>query len=256
MCVYNGRRVSLSEFIRLKEMEKALRSLPTVPFDVDVQFGYDYGEWPIIKSTADKKDFEIVMAHWEFLPPVLPSADHHHYFRKQYDCVNAKSETLLTSSLFRNAARKGRCLVLSSHFYEYRHLPQYGKKGQLLKATKKIPYRISLPGQPYFFMAGISQTTTDQESGEMADSFAIVTTEANSLMRQVHNSKLRMPTILPEDLAYEWVFGELMDDRIKELAGYQFPAEQMEAHPVSKEFRLGINTAERFIYDDVPELVL
>ena len=48
-------------------------------------------------------------------------------------------------------------------------------------------------------------------------------------MEQIHNSKKRMPTILTEDLAWEWLFGNLDEERITEIARYQFPTEQMEA---------------------------
>jgi len=33
-----------------------------------------------------------------------------------------------------------------------------------------------------------------------------------------------MPTILTEDLACEWLFGDLAEERITEIASYQFPA--------------------------------
>ena len=36
-------------------------------------------------------------------------------------------------------------------------------------------------------------------------------------MQQVHNSKMRMPTILNDELAYEWMFGDLSDERIMEI---------------------------------------
>jgi putative SOS response-associated peptidase YedK len=44
-------------------------------------------------------------------------------------------------------------------------------------------------------MAGIWQPWTDKATGEYVETFSIVTTKANKLMEQVHNSKTRMPTI-------------------------------------------------------------
>lgn len=46
-----------------------------------------------------------------------------------------------------------------------------------------------MPGHDYFYMAGIYQTFTDKESGEMIDTFAIVTKKAIGIMEQVHNIK-------------------------------------------------------------------
>jgi len=76
-------------------------------------------------------------------------------------------------------------------------------------------------------MAGIWQPWTDKETGEYVESFAIVTTKANQLMGQTHNTKKRMPAILNDDLAYEWLLGDLGEDRIFEIAGTQHPAEEM-----------------------------
>jgi len=45
-------------------------------------------------------------------------------------------------------------------------------------------------------MAGIWQLWKDTETGEYVETFSIVTTSANKLMEQIHNSTKRMPTIL------------------------------------------------------------
>ncbi len=64
---------------------------------------------------------------------------------------------------------------------------------------------------------GIWTPWRDKNTGGYVESFAIVTTKAKKLMEQVHNSKKRMPTILNEDLAYEWMFGKLDEKRITEI---------------------------------------
>ena len=104
-------------------------------------------------------------------------------------------------------------------------------------------------------MAGIWQPWTDKVSGEYVESFAVVTTKANKLMEQVHNSKKRMPTILDDDLAYEWLFGDLSEERILEIAKTQFPAEEMHAYTIAKDFREAGDPTKEFIYHDLPLLV-
>ncbi|MEO7263410.1 MAG: SOS response-associated peptidase family protein, partial [Ferruginibacter sp.] len=81
-----------------------------------------------------------------------------------------------------------------------------------------------------------------------------VTTAANKLMEQIHNSKKRMPTILTEDLAWEWLFDDLSEERIKEIGQYQFPAEQMEVCTIAKDFREALDPTERFEYVDLVPL--
>ena len=105
-------------------------------------------------------------------------------------------------------------------------------------------------------MAGIWQPWTDKSTGEYIESFAIVTTRANKLMEQVHNTKKRMPVILNDDLAFEWMFGDLGEDRILEIAATQYPAEEMQACTISKDFREALEPAKPFVFEDVPALEL
>ena len=152
--------------------------------------------------------------------------------------LNAKAENLLTSKMWRPSALTRKCLVLSDYFFEWRHMPKIGAKGQPLKATDKFPYTIEAFDKEgkYVPMAGIYTPWKNQATGETVDTFAIVTTEANEVMRMIHNSKNRMPTFLNEELAEAWIWGKLTEDDIKTFASYQWPSDQMEFHTVTKEF--------------------
>jgi putative SOS response-associated peptidase YedK len=101
--------------------------------------------------------------------------------------INARAETVASQPYFRQAFRTKRCLVLADSFYEWRRTG----KG-------KVPYRIALKtGEPFAF-AGIWSMGQDGQRRPWS-TFAILTTEANRLVAQIHN---RMPVILhPEDEA-------------------------------------------------------
>ena len=73
-------------------------------------------------------------------------------------------------------------------------------------------------------------------------------------MEQVHNAKKRIPTILNEDLAYEWIFGKLDEKRITEIATTQYPAEEMKAVSISKDFITALDHQLPFEYADLPAL--
>jgi putative SOS response-associated peptidase YedK len=75
-------------------------------------------------------------------------------------------------------------------------------------------------------------------------------------MEQVHNNKKRMPTILNEDQAYEWLFGNLSEERITELAKTQYPANEMQACSIAKDFKDALEPAKEFMYEDLPALEL
>ena len=85
------------------------------------------------------------------------------------------------------------CLVLSNGFYEWRHVFPIGKKyGKPLKTAVKYPYHIGLKDKEYFYIAGIWQPWKDVETGEYVETFSVVTTAANKIMEQIHNSKKRV----------------------------------------------------------------
>ncbi|MBI1342698.1 MAG: hypothetical protein GC171_07190 [Terrimonas sp.] len=256
MCYYNSCRVSRADFIRLKGIEKELKNLT---FNRLAQSGFDYGDWPILLPANGGKDFEIRNVHWEYIPGFIHDETELFEARKMNTWLNARSETLITNdkgkpSLYREGAREGRCLVLSTGFYEWRHVPKIGKKGQALKATEAIPYFIRLKGRAYFYMAGVSRVWTNLARDQSALTFAIVTTRANDLMKKIHNRKERMPTILPDEMAAEWIGEGLNDESVLALARYQVPEEEMEAWTVAKDFIHSPDPEAAFTYHHLPAL--
>ena len=157
--------------------------------------------------------------------------------------------------MFKDAALKRRCLIPVNFFYEWMHVTVVGKSGKLLKTPEKFPYLVEMRNEPEFFLAGIWQPWFDTESKTTTNTFAIVTTTANSLMKQIHNSKERMPTILPGHLKDAWLYNDLSDQEILDIANYQVASIEMIATPLDKDFLKKENPHERTIYKEVPELV-
>ncbi len=265
MCYYNGIKIIHSEYIRLKELEKAVAQYGFLTRPLLI--GFDYGYAPVLKKTAHD-DFDIVEMEWGFLPAYISSREAATRMRVGYKkedgqfqppmvTLNAVGEELLfPRKIYREAALHNRCLVLSTGFFEWRHVfPQNKKTGKPLKTAVKYPYHIQVKEQDYFFMAGIWTPWQDRETGEYAETFAVVTTAANGLMEQVHNSKKRMPLILTEALAWEWLMDDLPESRINEIARYQFPAIQMEACSIAKNFREEPEPSLPIEYAGLPGLV-
>jgi len=229
--------------------------------------GVDYNTTAVLKRVADKEDFDIVQMEWGFIPSYLKTRDdvlkmrNGYYdkdknFRPPMITLNAVcEELLLPNKIYRDAALQRRCLVLSTGFFEWRHVYPINKRtGQPVKKAVTYPYYITLKDRSYFYMAGIWQPWTDKETGEYVESFAIVTTKANKLMEQIHNTKKRMPAILKEDLAYEWLLGDLSEERILEIAGTQYPAEEMQACSIARDFREALEPTKAFAYEDLTAL--
>ncbi len=267
MCYYNGQKILKDDYIKLQNIEKKLSDYDFL--NRDLQVGFDYSSNAVLKRVPGKIDFDIVQMEWGFIPHYVRTREDVFKMRNGYKdatgnfkppiiTLNAVCEQLLLpGKIFRDAALHRRCLVLSSGFFEWRHIfPLNKRTGQPLKTAIKYPYHISLKNKSYFYMAGIWQPWTDKSTGEYIESFAIVTTKANKLMEQVHNTKKRMPVILNDDLAFEWMFGDLDEDRILEIAATQYPAEEMQACTISKDFREALEPAKPFVFEDVPALEL
>lgn len=259
MCYYNSVTINPDQHVRLLELERKIIQLDLL---LPVVNGFDYGNSIVIVPAEDCR-WKFSVMEWGFIPPYLKTREAVNHFRFGYKdeagrfhppvtTLNATAEEILKpGKIYREAALKRRCLILSGGFYEWRHVFPLGKKGQPLKTAVKYPYRINVKGKDYFFMAGIWQPWTDRETGETIETFAIVTTAANRLMEQIHNSKKRMPVILSEQLAGEWISEGLTEERILEIAGSQFPAEEMEAYTVQKDFRTATDPERVFIYEEL-----
>lgn len=270
MCYYNGQKVTHAEFIRLKGIEKMVASYGFL--STDLHDGFAYGPVAVLKPEVDREDFEIVQMEWGFIPDIwfgkpLDTRAKVDAWRRGYKDASGKfvpgittlnaigEEMLMKNKIYRDSALNRRCLVLSSGFFEWRHyFPENRKKpGTFVKTSIKIPHYIMVKDRPYFYMAGIYKPWTDKETGETVNTVTICTTAApeGHIMAKVHNSKLRMPVILNEDLAYEWLFLPMSEDRITEVGTTVFPSDQMTAYTIAKDFKEQLEPAKPFVYEDL-----
>jgi putative SOS response-associated peptidase YedK len=132
--------------------------------------------------------------------------------------INSRAETITEKPAFKKAFETQRCLIPANGFYEWKR-----------QGKAKIPYRFFLKNEALFAMAGIWESWYDS-ANNVLHSFSIITTQANSLMEQLHH---RMPVILrPEDEAI-WL-GDENPRGLKKLLE-PFPAELMDCYTVSQE---------------------
>lgn len=272
MCNYNRQKVLRTEYVTLKGIEKDI-----LKYKLDqakpINNGFDYAPVYVVKPNHSKNDYDIVEMEWGYLPNYVTDRDRAKEFRNGYKkpdgsyqqgitTLNARGEELLfvdpktgKEKMFRDAALNRRCLVLSTGFFDWRHVYRRHKKtGEPLKTADKYPYFVSLKDQEYFFMAGVWNPWTDRRTGEHIETVTIVTTEANKLMSQVHNAKNRMPTILDDALAWEWITGDLSEERITEIATTQYDTEKMQACTIMQDFRTLDEPTTPFTYPDMPPL--
>jgi putative SOS response-associated peptidase YedK len=79
-------------------------------------------------------------------------------------------------------------------------------------------------------MAGLWDVWRDPDGQELY-TFTIITTDANKLLRPIHD---RMPLILDSLVAKQWLDPTAIDPRMISLVMQPFPSELMEAYEVSR----------------------
>lgn len=133
--------------------------------------------------------------------------------------INARAETITEKASYRNAFKKRRCLVVADGFYEW----------QGLGVAKRPVYIHLKSGKPFGF-AGLYEVWKSPE-GEEIKTCAIITTEANELMKPIHE---RMPVIIPSEYQDKWLDPKTEDRDYLLSMLKPSPSEGMEAYPVSK----------------------
>lgn len=127
----------------------------------------------------------------------------------------------ISQPYFRDAFRQRRCLIPATGFYAW----------QGWENGPAAPYHVRMRNRELFFMAAIWDRCED------VDRVAMITTEANSLIRPIHD---RMPAIIAREAADAWLHGE----RPQQLLTPYAPS-AMEIHQVSRKvFVLGNDSAE------------
>lgn len=148
--------------------------------------------------------------HWGLLPPWAKDP------RMAYQMINARAESLQEKPAFRKAYSSQRCLVPADGFYEWKKVNK-----------QKVPHYIRLKSQEMFAFAGLWEAWKDVE-GKIKNTFTIITTEANELMKPLHH---RMPVILPNHLEKDWLENSNIQDLSLMLQA--FDSQKMESFEVS-----------------------
>ncbi|MGD0318053.1 MAG: SOS response-associated peptidase, partial [Xanthobacteraceae bacterium] len=131
--------------------------------------------------------------------------------------INAKCETVRNLPTFRDAYRRRRCIVPVDGFFEWKAI-----KGQ----KAKQPYAIAMKDGSPFGLGGLWENWKEPASGEWIRTFAVITTDANELVAEIHD---RMPLILAPGDYVRWLRNE-PDPR--DLMR-PFPAESLRMWPIS-----------------------
>ncbi len=146
--------------------------------------------------------------------------------------INARAETITEKASFKRAFKKRRCLIVADGFYEWQKV-----------GDSKRPMHIRLKSGKPFGFAGIYENW-QSEQGKQIVTCAIITTVANELMKPIHD---RMPVIMPKENENLWLDARVDDQELLLDMLRPYPADVMEAYPVSKRVNAPANNSPECI---------
>lgn len=140
--------------------------------------------------------------------------------------INARVESVRQRPAFRalmdgvqgNFRGARRCLVPADGFFEWEKT-----------RPRRQPYYFRLRTQDLFGMAGLWDRWVDEE-GRVVESFTILTTDANELVRKCHN---RMPVILRPDDYSRWLDPAVTGEDARNTLNRPVDCESLQSWPVS-----------------------
>jgi putative SOS response-associated peptidase YedK len=128
---------------------------------------------------------------------------------KEYT-LNARIETINKKPSFKNITNN-RCLIIATAYYEWRWKDEKGKA--------KEKHQINSQDDEIFTFAGLYSKWINPSTGEVKNTFTMITTQANEIMQYVHNHKKRMPIMLKKKDELAWL------DNSNEFAKFAYPYE-------------------------------
>lgn len=208
MCYSNS---STSTNVHLSERYKK-----KIPADIQTgpvffASGFTFPNWRIITSDESLQEMR-----WGLIPHWFNGEDPKEIAAMT---LNSRVETIEDKPSFKKLVDRQRCIIPSTGFYEWKAV---GKE--------KVPFFIYPTNDTVFSMAGLWDTWIDPLKGVKFTSFSMITCEANDLMREIHNTKFRMPVILDPESEVDWLTGVLHHEQLQ-LA---FSSSEMKAHEISK----------------------
>jgi putative SOS response-associated peptidase YedK len=162
--------------------------------------------------SLSSNDWELTWLRWGLIPGWAKDA------AIGARLINARAESAAAKPAFRAAMRSRRCLVIADGFYEWQRA-----------GRSKRPHFIRLRDDRPFAFAGLWESWQGDDAGTV-ESCAILTTEANELIRSIHD---RMPVILsPGDYA-AWLDPAIDDPQRLAAMLVPYSSDAMQADPVS-----------------------
>ena len=163
----------------------------------------------ILSAPGGEKQLQ--MLRWGLIPSWAKDA------KISAKLINARAETVSEKPSFKAAFKRRRCLIIADGFYEWQR-----------QEKKKQPYYFRLQNAQLFAFAGLWEQWKSPDE-DIINSCTILTTEANDLLRPIHD---RMPVILESKDYGLWLDSEAQQPQLQQLLR-PYQADLMTSYTVS-----------------------
>ena len=186
------------------------------------------GQYGPVITNKDPKQLQLfqfgLTPHWAKKKMYLFNARSEGDFNKDNDPAYTGAKGIMQKPSFRKPIRSQRCLVIADAFIE-------GSKEKRLNE----PFLI-YPRDPHlhYSLAGIWDEWANPETGELHQSFSIITTTANDLLQRVGHH--RSPVVLVGEEEDMWIDSSTDISDITMLLK-PFDAHNFNAYPISSDIR-------------------
>jgi len=174
---------------------------------------------PSLPAICSGEPSKIQLLKWGLIPAWTKGIDQANIIR--YKTFNARSESIETKKSFSSSFRSKRCLIPVKGFFEWQHI-----------GNEKIPWYIYHSENEIISLAGIYDDWVENNTGEVLTTFSIVTTDANDLMANIHNSGKRMPVLLSKSSETLWIDLSISQEAALGLLT-PCPSDILKAHTIS-----------------------
>jgi len=179
---------------------------------IDYQPHYNIAPSQNIVVIRDSGKRELIQCRWGFIPSWAKDP------KMGFKMINARAESVAGKPAFKDAFRNQRCLVVADGFYEW-----------VLEGKVKQPVYIRLKSLAPVGFAGLYSVWRSPE-GEDICTCTIITTDANDLLRPIHD---RMPVIIPKDMEDLWLDPKITEKEKLLPLLMPYPSDEMEFYRVS-----------------------
>ncbi len=181
---------------------------------------------PTVLCASEHSDRQLRLLRWGLIPswakdPAMGAR-----------LINARAETVAEKPSFRTAFRHRRCLVVADGFYEWQR-----------QERKKQPFYFRLQDRQPFAFAGLWEHW-EAPDGKVIESCTILTTEANELLRPIHD---RMPVILDRKDYDLWLDPAVQNAEPLQQLLRPYKADAMMSYPVSTQVNNPANNSPECI---------